>query len=98
LIVEIHCSPTPSGTEAKRYAHIDAAIAEAQTSGLKYEVGALGTTIEGSPDELWPLLRRMHEATLKAGATTEMTHVRMIESTQSDAPTMDSLVDKFRTK
>ena len=45
-----------------------AAIAVIEASGLAYEVGALGTTVEGSPDELWTLVRAVHEATLHAGA------------------------------
>ena len=53
MIIEVHCAPNPPGTDASQYEHIDAAIAEAQSSGLNYEVGALGTTIEGTSDELW---------------------------------------------
>ena len=53
---------------ANTYAHVEAAIALAQESGLHYEVNALGTTIEGPPDEVWPLLRRMHESCLTSGA------------------------------
>lgn len=96
MIVEIHCSPNPAGTDEAQYAHIDAAIAEAQSSGLKYEVGALGTTVEGAPDQLWSLLRRMHEATLKSGAESTITNVRIAEHASNDGPHMDSLVAKFR--
>jgi uncharacterized protein YqgV (UPF0045/DUF77 family) len=68
MIAEIQCLPFPPGTTANRFAHIEAAIALIADSGLKYEVGRLGTTIEGDPDQLWPLLRRVHEACLEAGA------------------------------
>jgi uncharacterized protein YqgV (UPF0045/DUF77 family) len=96
VIVEIHCSPNPPGTESNQHEHVEAAIALAQKSGLKYEVGALGTTIEGSPDELWPLLRAMHEATLESGAKSIISNVRLASRAGEDGPRMDSLVAKFR--
>ena len=68
MIVEIQCLPFPPGTAASRFAHIDAAIKVIQDSGLKYEVGSLGTTLEGDPDVVWPLVRRVHEACLESGA------------------------------
>jgi uncharacterized protein YqgV (UPF0045/DUF77 family) len=63
----------PPGTEDDRYKHIDAAIAVVQRSGLKYEVSALGTTVEGKPDDLWALARAMHEACLDSGADSLLT-------------------------
>lgn len=96
MIAEIHCSPNPPGNESSQYEHVEAAIAHAQKSGLKYEVGALGTTIEGSPDEVWPLLRRMHEATLESGATSIITNIRFGQRAGDDEPRMDALVAKFR--
>ena len=68
MIVEIECLPTPPGTPDVQFEHVEAAIAVIQNSGLKYEVGALGSTVEGDPDELWPLMRRVHEACLESGA------------------------------
>lgn len=96
MIVEIHVSPTPSGTNDNRYAHVEAAIALAQQAGLTYEVGALGTTIEGSPDDLWPLIRSMHEATLQSGANSVMTNMRLAQHGAEDGPRMKNLVAKFR--
>src|SRR6201999_1189791 len=68
VIVDIEVVPQPLGTESDKYAHVEAAIALAQASGLQYEVNALGTTIEGAPDVVWPLLRAMHESCLASGA------------------------------
>ena len=50
MIVDIEVVPQPLGTTTDKYAHVEAAIALAQASGLHYEVNALGTTIEGAPD------------------------------------------------
>ncbi len=68
MIVEIECLPNPPGTAGNRYAHVEAAIAVIEQSGLNYQVGALGTTFEGPPDRVWPLVRAVHEACLAAGA------------------------------
>lgn len=97
MIVEIQVLPSPAGTAENRYAHIEAAIAAIQASGLTYEVGALGTTIEGEPDEIWPLVRRVHEACLESGARGVISVVKFEQMADvSTAPTIDSLTAKFR--
>ncbi len=95
MIIEIQCLPSPPGTEDNRYAHIEAAIAIIQASGLKYEVGALGTTIEGEPDAVWALARQAHEACLAAGAAGLVT-VLKVEQASADPPTIESLTARFR--
>lgn len=96
MIVEIQCLPNPPGTPENRWQHIEAAIAVIEGSGLKYEVGALGTTIEGEPDALWPLVRRVHEACLQAGARSLVSLVKFEQAVGDDAPTIDSLTGKYR--
>lgn len=97
MIIDIECMAHPPGTPDDHYKHIDAAIAVAQASGLKYQVNALGTTIEGEPDECWALARAMHEACLASGADTLLTFVKFEQTRDpADQPTMDSLTAKFR--
>jgi uncharacterized protein YqgV (UPF0045/DUF77 family) len=95
MLVEIQCLPTPAGTPDNPHAHVEAAIAVIQASGLTYEVGALGTTLEGEPDQVWPLLRRIHEACLAAGAEREITLVKVAESPARPL-TIEGLTHKFR--
>jgi uncharacterized protein (TIGR00106 family) len=95
VIAEIQCLPTPSGTPDDVHAHVEAAIAVIASSGLHYEVGALGTTVEGEPDELWPLLRRVHEACLQAGAERAVSVVKVAQGRERSA-TMEELTRKFR--
>ena len=97
MIVEIECIANPPGTPANQYEHIEAAIKVIEDSGLHYEVDALGTTVEGEPDELWPLLRAVHDATLKAGANSVVTVIKAAQQ-REDRPqaTMASLTGKFR--
>ena len=97
MIVEIECLPNPPGAGDNRYAHVEAAIAVIEASGLRYEVDALGTTIEGEPDELWALLRRVHEATLESGARSVVSIIKVAQSADvASAATIDSLTGKFR--
>lgn len=97
MIIEIQVLPSPPGNAANYYAHVDAAIAVIEASGLKYEVGALGTTVEGEPDALWPLLRAAHEACLAAGALGLVTVAKIEEAGPArEQPTIDSLTGKFR--
>ena len=96
MIVELQCLASPAGTPDDPYRHIDAAIAVVQRSGLKYEVGALGTTVEGEPDEVWPLMRQVHEACLNAGADGLVTVIKVEQASRAGGPTIDSLTGKFR--
>jgi uncharacterized protein YqgV (UPF0045/DUF77 family) len=98
VIVDIEVVPQPLGTDADPYRHVEAAIARAQASGLHHEVNALGTTIEGDPDALWPLVRAMHEATLASGAGHVVTVLKIAQHADAGAqPTIADLTGKFRT-
>ena len=92
LIAEIQVAPSPPGTPDDPHAYVDAAIAVIQASGLRYEVGALGTTLEGDDDLVWATLRAAHEAMLAAGADAGISHIKVASVNR----TMDSLTSKFR--
>lgn len=97
MIVEIQCLPSPPGNEQRRWAHVEAAIAVIRGAGLAYEVGPLGTSVEGEPDQLWPLLRRVHEACLEAGADGVVSVIKVEQTRRVEAqPTMQDLVGEFR--
>jgi uncharacterized protein YqgV (UPF0045/DUF77 family) len=85
-------APAPPGTAENPHAHVEAAIAVIQASGLRYEVGALGTTLEGDADAVWTTLRAAHEAMVAAGATGGISHLKVATVNR----TMDSLTAKFR--
>ncbi len=93
MIVEIQCLPSPAGTPEDPHAYVEAAIAVIEGSGLHYEVGPLGTSLEGEPDDVWPLLRRVHEACLAAGAESA---IAVIKVAQGVPKSMDDLTRKFR--
>lgn len=96
MIAEIQVLPTPAGTADNPHANVEAAIAVIADSGLHYEVGPLGSTLEGEPDEVWAVLRKAHEAVLAAGATSSLAMVKIAELQGPGAKTMDDLTRKFR--
>jgi uncharacterized protein YqgV (UPF0045/DUF77 family) len=63
---------------------------------VHHEVSALGTTLEGSPDQVWAVLRAAHEATLAVGATFTISFIKLAEGVDDGGPTMDRLTAKFR--
>ena len=79
MIAELQVVPSPPGTGVDRWAHIDAAVAAVVDSGLPFQVGPLGTTVEGSPDAVWAVIRRAHDATLTSGATGVVSVVKLYE-------------------
>ncbi len=93
MIVEIQVLPTPAGTADDPHAHVEAAIEVISRSGLRYEVGPLGTSIEGSPDQIWPLLRAAHEAALAAGGASSIAVIKVAEGIERS---MADLTAKFR--
>lgn len=96
MIAEIQVLPRPVGTPEDRYKYVDAAIAVIQASGLKYEVHAMGTVVEGLPEQIWPLLQAVHQATLEAGAERTLSIIKVSNSAQAGGPRVSDLVGKFR--
>lgn len=99
MIAEIQCLPSPAGTDDARYAHVDAAIAAIRASGLRTEVGPLGTSIEGPPDAVWAAVRAAHEACLRSGAASAVSVIKVAEGAADgpdSGPGIDDLVGPHR--
>ncbi|MDN4481183.1 thiamine-binding protein [Demequina muriae] len=96
MIAEIQVLPRPVGTPDDRYAHVDAAIATIEASGLSYEVGGMGTTFEGTPDQVWALLRQVHESTIAAGAEGCLSVIKVSGAAGDRGPSVQDLVSKHR--
>ncbi|WP_350168680.1 thiamine-binding protein [Ilumatobacter fluminis] len=76
------------------YPAVESAIALVQDSGLGYEVGALGTTVEGEIDELFDLARRMNETIVAGGCRSVISQIRVYLGREPIS--MTSLTDRFR--
>jgi uncharacterized protein (TIGR00106 family) len=69
---------------------VDAAVEEVKKSGLKYEVDALGTTVEGELDQILEMVKRAHSAVRDRGAQRVVTELR-IDDKQSNTAMEDEL-------
>jgi uncharacterized protein (TIGR00106 family) len=56
---------------------IDVAIDQIEKSGLNYEVGPVGTVIEGSLDSVVEAIKQAHQAVLSKGADRVVTDIRI---------------------
>lgn len=73
-------SVVPVGTRDPSYApFVDAAVEACAAEGLRPEVGALSTLIEGDADRILRCARRMHRAVLDAGAERVVTRITLEE-------------------
>lgn len=78
IIADIAVMPLrPYGCEDEMYKVVDACIEIAKNSGLKYEVCANSTVIEGDIDEFFDLVKNMHKLPLEIGCERVITIFRI---------------------
>lgn len=77
VIAEISVVPVGTGTTSEREAVQAALDALGGLEGLKVEVTALGTIVEGNWPQVMEAVRRMHEAPFQTGVQRLMTSIRL---------------------
>ncbi|MFY4775319.1 thiamine-binding protein [Metabacillus sp. RGM 3146] len=85
----------PKSDGGNTYEIVDKAIEIVQQSGVKYEVGAMETVMEGELDELLDIVKRAQDACIKAGAFEVMTHMK-IHYRPVEGVTIDEKLKKYR--
>ena len=91
VIVDIQVLP---GTGGDAHAIVDRAIGVIQESGLRYEVGPMGTTVEGDLDSCIEVAKAAHRACFVDGVERVVSIIKIGES--AGGVTIDGLVSKFR--
>jgi uncharacterized protein (TIGR00106 family) len=66
-------------------------------SGLRHELTAMGSIIEGNLDEILPVLREMHEQPFGQGAARVSTLIK-IDDRRDKAASMDSKIRSVKEK
>lgn len=80
VIADVAVMPLrPFTSEDEMYKVVDACIEKIQESGLKYEIGAMSTTIEGDYDEVFDLIKIIHKLPFELGCERVITVVRVDE-------------------
>jgi uncharacterized protein (TIGR00106 family) len=77
------------------YPVVDKAIEAIQTSGVKYEVGPMETTLEGDDlDQLIEVAKSAHRACFKAGAAKTVTIIKIADALEGTS--IEQKVGKYR--
>lgn len=78
VIADIAVMPLrPYGSEDEMYKVVDACIELIENSGLKYEIGANSTTVEGDLDDVFELGKKVHQLPFELGCERVITIFRV---------------------
>lgn len=91
LVAEFSITPV-TGDDLTPF--IDAAIEIVEKSGLKYEVEALGTTLEGELDQVLDVIKQAHQAVMNLGAGRVLTEIRIDH--KATGVTIEEEVERYR--
>jgi len=76
-IAEITVAPLGTGSPSVSKYVADCHKVLRETKGIKYQLTAMGTIIEGDLDKLFEVMRRLHEVPFEAGAKRVTTIIRI---------------------
>ncbi|AEH52611.1 MTH1187 family thiamine-binding protein [Weizmannia coagulans] len=93
--VTVSFSVVPHIKSDDLYGVVDRAIEVVQNAGVRYEVGAMETTMEGDLDELLEIIKKAQDACVQAGAIDVLTSIK-IHYRPSTGVTMDEKIAKYR--
>ncbi|MCA0972009.1 thiamine-binding protein [Halobacillus litoralis] len=92
-LVSIQIIPkTKDGEDVIPY--VDEAISLIESSGFRYEVHPLETTIEGNLTEIFGLIENMNEAMIRRGSSNVISQIKVLY--QPSGASMDQLTEKYR--
>ncbi|RNF41245.1 thiamine-binding protein [Planococcus salinus] len=75
--------------------YVDQAIAIIEQSGVKYQVHALETTMEGDLTELFAIVEKMNKAMIDRGSRNVISQIKVLY--QPAGASMDALTEKYRS-
>ena len=96
-IAAVSISPLGVGISVSAYVAAAVRVLEAQDR-VRWELDSMFTTLEGEPEDLWPLIREMQEAVFAAGAERVGTVIKMDERRDRPGVSMGEKVAAVRSK
>jgi len=75
-VVQISCTPLGEGSGGISK-FVAGCLTLVQQSGLKYQLTPMGTILEGELDDIFALVRKMHESPFNAGAQRVSTLIKI---------------------
>lgn len=97
MILDISIVPIGTGSTSVSAWVADIQRRLAQEPDIRYEMGAMGTVVEGDPETLFRLARELHELPFAAGAGRVYTVIK-IDDRRDRAATMASKIESVRQK
>jgi uncharacterized protein (TIGR00106 family) len=92
MIVDVSVVPIGTGsTGVSRF--VREVLRVARASGLKYQVGPMGTSLEGDWDGIFRTIRQMHEVCFKMGAGRLLTSIK-VDDRRDRVQTMQEKLDR----
>lgn len=92
--VNVSLQVIPRVRDERVYEVVDRVIEYIASSGVKYEVGPMETTMEGELEPLLKIVAKAQEICIKEGATRVMSMVKI--DYKPEGVTMDEKVGKYR--
>lgn len=93
-IVNVSLQVIPGVPEERLYPVVDKVIEHIAETGVKYEVGAMETTMEGELDTLLEIVKKANEICTAEGASRVISVVKI--DYKPDGITMDEKIAKYR--
>lgn len=90
-VVEISVAPLGTGQPGVS-SYVAGALRVLQQSGLNYQLNPMGTVIEGDLDEIFSVLREMHESPFMQGAERVSTLIKIDDRRDAGIHTMEGKV------
>lgn len=93
-IVNVELQVLPRVEEKRLYDVVDEVIKYIDSCGVKYEVGPMGTTMEGEFDELMNIVKKAQDICVREGASRILSVVKI--DYKPEGVTMNEKVGKYR--
>jgi len=93
-IVNVELQVLPRVEEKRLYDVVDEVIKYINSCGVKYEVGPMGTTMEGEFDELMNIVKEAQSICVREGASRILSVVKI--DYKPEGVTMNEKVGKYR--
>ncbi|WP_315076701.1 thiamine-binding protein [uncultured Clostridium sp.] len=93
-VCNVSLQVVPSVPEDMIYPVVDKVIEYIESTGVKYEVGPMETTMEGELDFLLEIVKKSQEICVEEGASRVISMVKI--DYKKDGVTMDEKIKKYR--
>lgn len=92
--INVSLQVLPRVPDERIYEVVDKVIAYIDSTGVKYEVGPMETTMEGELDELLEVVKKAQEICVKEGASRVLSVVKI--DYKPEGVTMNEKIGKYR--